>query len=171
MQKLSVSLFTGFALTALLYVGPGVQADGGHGQFKMRLHGFNEVPAVSSTGSGEFSARIRGDVIDWELSYTELEGTTTTAAHIHFGQQDVNGGVSAFLCGGTTPPCTAGSGIFSGTLTAADIAGPAVQGINTGEIMELISAMRAGNTYVNVHTNKYPGGEIRGQIRDNRPKD
>lgn len=170
MQKLSVSLFTGFALTSLLYVA-GVQADGERGQFKTRLNGFNEVPAVSSTGSGEFSARIRGDIIDWELAYTELEGTTTTAAHIHLAQKDVNGGVSVFLCGGTTPPCTAGSGIFRGTITATDVTGPAAQGINAGEIAELISAMRAGNTYVNVHTNKHPGGEIRGQIRDNRPED
>jgi hypothetical protein len=48
---------------------------------------------------------------------------------------------------------------------AADVIGPQDQGIGPGEFRELIRAMRAGATYANVHTVKYPGGEIRGQIR------
>ncbi|HYU44186.1 MAG TPA: CHRD domain-containing protein [Vicinamibacteria bacterium] len=134
---------------------------------KARLQGFNEVPAISSTGSGEFTAHIRGDAVDWELSYQGLEGTVTTAAHIHLGQKDVNGGVSVFFCGGpTTPPCTPASGSFSGTFTASDVIGPVAQGIAPGELSELIAAIRAGQTYANVHTNKHPGGEIRGQVRE-----
>jgi len=35
------------------------------------------------------------------------------------------------------------------------------QGLDTGELAELISALRAGATYVNVHSNRWPGGEIR----------
>ena len=171
MRKLNATLLAGLAMTSLFYVGAGVQANDDRDQFKARLRGFNEVPAVSSTGGGEFSARIRGDAIDWELSYEGLEGTATTAAHIHFGQKDVNGGVSVFLCGGTTPPCTTGSGTFRGTFTAADVAGPVAQGIAAGEIAELIAAIRARKTYANVHTNKHPGGEIRGQIRGNRDDD
>lgn len=171
MRKFNATLLAGLAVTSLFYVGAGVQANDDHDQFKARLRGFNEVPAVSSTGGGEFSARIRGDVVDWELRYEGLEGTATTAAHIHFGQKDVNGGVSVFLCGGTTAPCTNGSGTVRGSFTAADVAGPAAQGIGAGEIAELIAAIRAGKTYANVHTNKYPGGEIRGQIRDNRDDD
>ena len=165
MVKLNASLLAGFAVASLFYVGAGVQAEGDHGQLRARLQGFNEVPAVSSTGGGEFRARILGDIVDWELSYEGLEGSVTTAAHIHFGQKDVNGGVSVFLCGGPTPPCTPGSGTFRGSFSAAEVLGPAAQGIAAGEIAELISAVRAGNTYVNVHTNKYPGGEIRGQVR------
>ena len=168
MQKLSVSLLAGLAAASLFYVGAGAQADDDHGKLRARLQGFNEVPAVFSTGGGEFRARIHGDIVDWELSYEGLEGSITTAAHIHFGQKDVNGGVSVFLCGGTAPACTTGSGTFQGTFSAADVVGPAVQGISAGEIAELISAVRAGNTYVNVHTNKHAGGEIRGQVRGNR---
>lgn len=165
MRKLSARLSTSIAVASLLSAGNGAQADSERDHFKARLHGFNEVPAVSSTGSGAFSAHIRGDIIEWELTYAGLEGTATTAAHIHFGQRDVNGGVSVFLCGGTTPPCTAGSGNLRGSFSAADVAGPTAQGLNPGEIAELISAIRAGKTYVNVHTNKHPAGEIRGQIR------
>lgn len=172
MRKLHKSLLGGLAVTSLLYVGSGVWADDDRDQFKARLKGFEEVPAVSSTGSGRFSARIRGDSIEWELSYERLEGTVTTAAHVHFGQKDVAGGVSFFLCGGGgKPPCPNPSGDFSGTAFAADIVGPTAQGIAPGEIAEAIRAMRAGITYANVHTNKHPGGEIRGQIRGDRDDD
>ena len=134
---------------------------------KARLDGYQEVPAVSSTGSGTLDLRIDDDAqaVDFELTYENLEGTTTTASHIHLGQPGVNGGVSVFFCGGGgRPACTPTSGSFSGTFTAADIIGPTAQGIAPGEFAELVRAMRAGVTYVNVHTNKHPGGEIRGVI-------
>ena len=136
--------------------------------FKTQLDGFHEVPAISSTGSGTFTAVLSKDetTITYELSYTGLEGTITTAAHIHLGQLDVNGGVSAFLCGGGgKPACSATSGTVTGTITAADVIGPTAQGIAAGELSDLVTALRAGVTYVNVHTEKHPGGEIRGQIK------
>ena len=163
MERMKVT--TTLAVLALLGAADAARADQ---TVKAQLHGFNEVPAISSTGSGEFTAKIRGeDAVDWELSYEGLEGTPTTASHIHFGQKDVNGGVSVFFCGGpTTPACTPGSGAFSGTFTAADVIGPVGQGIALGDLSELIAAIRAGQTYANVHTNKHPGGEIRGQVRE-----
>lgn len=144
--------------------------NGGKKAFKADLEGFSEVPAISSTGSGEFEARLgvneAGDrVLRYELSYENLEGTTTTQAHVHVGQKSVNGGVSYFLCGGGgKPPCPAISGTVTGEVTAADIIGPAGQGVAPAEFDEVIEAMRAGVSYANVHTNKHPGGEIRGQI-------
>lgn len=131
------------------------------------LDGYSEVPAVSTTGTGEFVARINQSetAIDYVLSYQNLEGSSTIAAHIHLGQEAVNGGVSAFLCSGTKPPCPTTSGTVSGTITAADIVGPTAQGIAPGELAELIRAIRAGFTYANVHTTKHPGGEIRGPVR------
>lgn len=167
MRNLNTKLLAGLAMTSLLYAGSGAWADDDERNFfKARLTGFSEVPAVSSTGRGVWTARIRGDSVDWELSYEGLEGTTTAASHIHLGQKDVNGGVSVFFCGGSpTTLCTPGSGAFSGTFRAADVVGPAVQGIAPGEFAELIRAIRAGKTYINVHTNKHPGGEIRGQVR------
>lgn len=175
MRKLTKGLLGGVAATSLLCGGFAALADNDGNErnhFKARLKGFTEVPSVSSTGRGEFTARIRGDTIEWTLSYEGLEGTTTTAAHVHFGQKSVNGGVSFFLCSGAgQPACTPGSGSFSGTATAADILGPVVQGIAVGEMAELIRAMRAGKTYANVHTNKHGGGEIRGDISAARNDD
>ena len=54
---------------------------------------------------------------------------------------------------------------MTGTVVAADVVGPAGQGIAPGQIDELMRAMRAGVTYADLHTTQYPGGEIRGQIR------
>ena len=167
MRKFSKSLLGGLALTSLLCTASGVWADDDRDQFKARLIGFGEVPAVSSTGTGRFQARIVDDSsIDFKLTYEGLEGTVTTAAHVHLGNKSDSGGVSYFLCGGGgRPACTATSGTFTGTVTAADVIGPAAQGIAAGEIAEIIRAMRAGVTYANVHTNKHTTGEIRGQIR------
>jgi hypothetical protein len=143
-------------------------ADRGGRMMKASLIGLSEVPSISSTGRGQLLARIADDesAIDYTLSYQNLEGTTTAAAHIHLGQRGVNGGVSAFLCGGGgKPACPPVSGSVTGTITAADVIGPASQGIAAGELAELIAAMRHQATYANVHTDKHPSGEIRGQIK------
>jgi hypothetical protein len=145
------------------------------------LTGYEEVPAVSTVGNGQFRARISNDgsSIQWELAYSDLEGTVQQS-HIHLGQSGVNGGISVFLCTnlGNGPvgiqPCPAAPALISGVISANDVSPniPATgaartQGIDTGEIGELINAMRAGTTYVNVHTTKWPGGEIRKQINGN----
>jgi hypothetical protein len=139
----------------------------GHGGFHASLKGFEEVPAISTTGTGTFEATLAtvgGDpVIRYRLEYSGLEGTAM-ASHIHLGQPDVNGGVSAFLCGGGDKPACPPSGAVRGTVDRADVIGPAGQGIAAGEIEEIIAAMEAGMAYVNVHTDKHPGGEIRGQV-------
>jgi hypothetical protein len=137
-------------------------------RFSGRLHGYQEPPSVSSTGHGTFVARLDGDGnLEYKLSYGDLEGATVFFAHIHLGQRSVNGGVAAFLCGGgDKPPCPQAGGTVEGVIDPADVVGPAGQGLAPGEFVELIRAMRAGMTYANVHTNKHPGGEIRGQIQD-----
>ena len=148
------------------------------------LTGYEEVPSVSTVATGTFDARISKDEsqIEWELSYSDLEGTVTQA-HIHFGQKDVNGGISVWLCGNPRPapipPATAPPAItppagtatcppppatISGIATAAQVVGPSGQGISAGEFAELLRAIRAGKTYANVHSTKFEGGEIRSQI-------
>ena len=165
MKRLCICLVFAPAVLAALLVGSSVIAHDSD-EADARLSGFQEVPSVVSRGSGSFRARINDTTIEWQLSYGGLEGVPAVA-HVHVGQKGANGGVSAFFCGGAgKPPCPP-SGTISGVITAADVLGPAGQGVAAGEIEDLIRAMRAGVTYVNVHTSKHPGGEIRGQVNVN----
>jgi hypothetical protein len=150
--------------------------DGG----KTRLSGYQEVvggPGPTSTGSvstaarGTFRFQVRDDPlrIHYVLKYEDLEGGTVSQAHIHFAERHVGGGVIAFLCGGSKPACTTPDGRFEGDILAADVIGPADQGIQAGALTEVIRAIRAGAVYANVHsTPSYPEGEIRGQLPGGR---
>jgi CHRD domain len=142
------------------------------------LTGYEEVPVVSTVGNGQFIARISTDEqsIQWWLSYSNLEGAVQQS-HIHLGQLGVNGGISVFLCTnlGNGPvgvqTCPDPPATISGTINPDQVSPniPATaqaigQGLGTGQIAELIKAMRAGTTYVNIHTVTWPGGEVRKQI-------
>src|ERR687894_921873 len=73
---------------------------GGGGEAGARLSGFEEVPVVLTEGDGKFMARVnRGDptTIDFGLSWEDLEGGNVSQAHIHLGQELVNGGIAAWL--------------------------------------------------------------------------
>jgi CHRD domain len=137
------------------------------------LSGYMEVPAISTTANGKFRAEITtGNKIKYRLRYSDVEGVSITQAHIHFAQKGVNGGITVFLCSNLgngpvgTPACPAAPGEVTGTLTADDmVAGAAAQGIEAGEFGELRRAIRNGFTYVNIHSETWPGGEARGQLR------
>jgi hypothetical protein len=151
--------------------------------FRGSLSGDNEVPVVSTEASGRFSAQVSnsGDSISYRLSYDELEGNVTQA-HIHVGQKNVNGGISVWLCAnpallppttvippGTqacpTPPAT-----IEGVITPTEVVGPVPQGIDAGEFDELLRAIREGNSYANVHSTRFPGGEVRSQLEPGRSR-
>ena len=161
-------------LAAGLLVASLAGAAGGKKNLKAdALTGYQENPDVSTAAAGSFTATIddEAQTITYKLSYSGIEGGTVSASHIHFGKRAVNGGVSAFLCsGGDKPACPATDGTVSGVIDAADIIGPVSQGIGLGSFDELVAAMRAGHTYVNVHSTgavpEWPGGEIRAQIND-----
>jgi hypothetical protein len=136
-----------------------------------RLTGFQEDPLVFSTpGSATFAATIndQAQTINFRLSWKDLP-TDVQQSHIHFGGPRQSGGVAVFLCTnlGNSPgtqACPAGDATITGTITAANVIGPTAQGIAPGEFAELVRALRAGVTYVNIHTTERPGGEIRAQI-------
>jgi hypothetical protein len=144
-----------------------------------KLTGFEEVPSISTEGNGTFEAKIDRSAkeIDFKLSYDDLE-SDVTQGHIHLGQRGVNGAIVVFFCSniGTGPPGTPAcpgprEGTVTGTITPDDVlditgAEPPVggQGIAAGEFDELVDAIKAGVTYVNVHSEQWPAGEVRGQI-------
>lgn len=133
------------------------------------LTSFQEVPANVTPGFGEIQLTINDatQTITFRMRWSGLAGGSATASHIHIGQAGVNGGVSAFLCGGSTKPaCPGGASgsIANGTIVPADVIGPAGQGVNAGDWNKLVQAIRAGKAYANIHNQTWPGGEIRGQI-------
>jgi len=140
-------------------------ADGRGNKLHTRLSPLNEVPSIISDASAEFDATIQNDQITFELKFQNLSANLA-ASHIHIGQRGANGGVSAFLCGGGgQPDCPAAtSGTITGTITAANVVGPAAQGVAAGEFAKLIRAIRAGVAYVNAHNARFPAGEMRGQL-------
>ena len=164
-------------LAAVATVGT-VAVAGGGGEVREDLTGYQEVPAISTEGNGTFRARIdaRDEQIRYRLTYSDLEGDVLQA-HIHIGQRAVNGAIVAFLCSNLpspppdTPECPASPGTVEGTIESQDVrdttgATPPVggQGIEAGAFDELVNAIRAGVTYANVHSTKWPGGEIRAQL-------
>lgn len=155
----------------LLLGGSAASARGGDDDdTRTRLLGYEEVPAISTDGKGSFRAEIsqRNQELEYRLQYQGLSAPVQQA-HIHFGQFAVNGGISVFLCSNLgngpagTPECP-DSGTVKGTLTAAQVVGPGLQGIDPGDFDKLVDAIDAEIAYVNVHTDRYTGGEIRGQL-------
>jgi hypothetical protein len=144
---------------------------GGPSNFSAELTGGNEVPAVSTKGGGEFRATLQNNntEIAFELKYADLSGPAS-AAHIHFGQSFTGlGGIVVHLCGsGGTAACPGAAGTVTGAFGAGRVVNVPAQGIAAGEFAELLAAIRAGHTYVNVHTEASPQGEIRGQIKPGR---
>ena len=63
-----------------------------------------------------------------------------------------------------TQACPAAPATITGVIEAANIIGPAGQGIAAGQFDEFLRAIRADSAYVNVHTDPHPGGEIRANI-------
>jgi len=168
MRKASVAVF--FLSIVLLAAAVPVHAQGGTAV--TRLRGFEEVPALSNPAGGTFNATINedGTEMTYELHYFNIEGSVTQA-HLHFGQRSVNGGIMIFLCSNLgngpagTQACPQGNATITGTITASNVgSGAASQGVAAGELFSVLRGIRGGVVYANVHTDVFPGGEIRGQL-------
>ena len=165
------SLLVLATMRSLLVLGTEGKAE----QLAALLTGYEESPSVSTTARGLFAATIDddGDVIRYSETFSGLQGPVTQS-HIHIAQPGVNGSIVIFLCQtsanpdptGLAPQCPQ-EGTVRGTITAANvIAGStASQQLKAGDLAAVITAIRAGMAYANVHTTPSPGGEIRGQIR------
>ena len=134
-------------------------------KFSAHLIGYNETPSLNSTGAGGLSLTIGNNQITFDLTYSGLSGPPLVA-HVHVGQPGVAGGVSFFFCGGGGKPACPNntSGEVKGTVVPADIVGPTAQGFAAGDFASVVKAIQAGFTYANMHTTKFPAGEIRGQL-------
>ncbi len=151
-----------FAATATA----GLAQGHGQGEFKASLSGYNEVPSVLTPASGQVTLTVSSDQksLNITASFTALLGVAHSAG-LYLGLPATTGGLIAPICGGTKPACpTAANGTVSVTVVAADIAAISAQGLAAGDLESVIQALASGAVYVNVVTDKFATGEIRGQF-------
>lgn len=130
--------------------------------FRAQLTGDQEVPPVATdtSGTAKFHVDRQSTRLTYRLDIRDADGAFGVAgAHIHCAPAGQNGPVAAFLAQ-PVPGGLDGRVMVSGTLTDADVI-PTACGT---DIAQLVDAMRAGDTYVNVHSSANPSGEVRGQI-------
>lgn len=110
------------------------------------LSGANEVPAVTASSSGK--AYVTYNSVSSSLDYVLITNAlTATAAHLHSG---ATGSAGAVLYSLTTPVAGAGSVTTTGTVTVSATDA---------------QTLKAGNTYINIHTAANANGELRGQVQ------
>jgi hypothetical protein len=147
----------------------------GGGNASTHMTGDAEVPPRETPAQGQAVFRVNADETAIEYSLNVANIDNVIMAHIHLGPPTCQCPIAVWLTDGP-PPFASGGGPFDGrladgTITAADLTGP----MAGKTIAEFVAEMRAGNTYVNVHTNDgvaptntgpgdFPGGEVRGQI-------
>lgn len=137
--------------------------------FSATMTGAEEVPAVPTTATGTATFTISGTQINYTVNVTNLQNPVVS--HIHIAPMGQNGPVRLNLCGtgAPVPACATGNGVLATGSNGTTVGSPPIT------FDDLVAAMRAGNAYVNVHTddaqppsNTGPGdmasGEIRGQI-------
>jgi len=127
-------------------------------KFTAQLSGDQQVPPIQTSASGMAWFKPMQDSIWFKVNVTNIQGVTM--AHIHSGKQGENGPPIIPLYKSDTPLQQ-----MSGILTKGNITADISQGPMAGkQISDLITAMQNGETYVNIHTQQNPDGEIRGQI-------
>ena len=147
-------------------------------QFTAKFSGFEEVGALGagetgailSTGQGTLDLTLdqQSQTLAFTLTYSGL--SSVTQSHIHFGKRHVAGGIMVFFCSNLQNPppgtqsCPASAGTVSGTITAASVLSVPGQNISAGDFNALTAALLSNPAYGNIHTSKFPSGEIRAQI-------
>ena len=143
------------ALALILVFGGAVLADSR--TYVTHLTGAEEVPARDTPAQGQAIFRLSKDGTELYYKLIVANIDNVTAAHIHLAVAGTNGAIVAPLYSGPI------SGRFSGVL-AEGVITSLVGPLAGHPLSHLIEHFDMGDTYVNVHTTQFPGGEIRGQI-------
>jgi hypothetical protein len=177
MRSLALTAVTiGFAIAGLA-----AQGHNHTSRASAELDSTQETPAViSPSAAGTFTAVIddNAQTIQYQLRFDGLEAPVTQS-HIHIAQPDVSGSIVVWLCQTAAAPdpvntqtqqCPVNGGTITGTIVPSDVRTVAAQGFAStlsasDKFDRLVTAIRSGNAYANVHTSQSPAGEIRGQIK------
>ena len=130
--------------------------------FNAPLSGQKEVPQVNTQAMGMAEFTSNGENVDYLIKTTNIEGVT--AGDIHSGVEGENGPVIVSLFKFDLPQNEISK---SGIITTDMLKGP----MEGKTIADLISSLKNGNIYVNIHTEQNPNGEIRGQILVNEKEE
>ena len=123
-------------------------------KFSASLSGSQEVPPNTSTAKGWAWLKLMGDTVWYKVNATGID--KVTMAHIHNAKTGENGDPIAML----QIAKSSGPTLAQGNITGSDLMGS----LAGKSIADLVAKMQSGETYVNVHTDANPNGEIRGQI-------
>src|SRR3954451_2166603 len=139
--------------------GTGMSASTQSKHFDAKLSGKNEVPPKDTKATGTATFNVIGtSSLSYEVNVKDMQ--MVTAAHIHQGKAGQNGPVLVTLFNNPTPSAMTNGLLSKGTITATNLEGP----LAGKQVTDLISMIKSGGTYANVHTTANPMGEIRGQI-------
>lgn len=127
-------------------------------KFTAKLSGDQEVPPVTTSGKGWAWVNPMEESVWFKVNVTGLD--KVTAAHIHSAKSGENGDVVVTLFKSDSPTGPKDGALAEGNFTATDLEGP----MKGKTLSDLVTAMKNGETYVNVHTEANPKGEIRGQL-------
>ena len=123
-------------------------------KFSASLSGSQEVPPNTSTAKGWAWLKPMGNTVWYKVNATGID--KVTMAHIHNAKTGENGDPIAML----QIAKSSGPTLAQGNITGSDLMGS----LAGKSIADLVAKMQSGETYVNVHTDANPNGEIRGQI-------
>jgi hypothetical protein len=124
-------------------------------KFAATLSGQEEVPPTNSQATGMADFTITGENAEYSVNASNIQGVT--AGHIHSGGQGENGPIVVTLFKNDSPTNEVSE---TGSITVDKLEGP----LAGKQLTDLVTAMRNGEIYVNIHTEQNPNGEIRGQI-------
>jgi hypothetical protein len=125
-------------------------------EYSAKLGGSEVVPPVDTKASGEAMFTPEGKGLKYRVTTQGLENVT--GMHVHLGKKGENGPpVGMILKGAKKGPLP----LTEGTISKKDLAGK----LKGKDVKALVAEMEKGNAYLNIHTEKHPNGEIRGQIQ------
>jgi CHRD domain len=168
---------------AFLLLGTQGKADDTN-KYSATYSGFEEVGALNAETGAIFSP-AQGNLtlnvdkgnqfINFQLTYSGFTNNVTQS-HIHFGKEHVPGGIMVWFCSNLNPPpatqppnlqpCPLTGGTVTGTIMSTNVVGPTTQNVNAGDFSALLAALQSNSVYGNIHTTKFPAGEIRGQVQN-----
>jgi hypothetical protein len=130
-------------------------------KYTAKLSGKEEVPPNESPATGLAWVKTMNETVGYKVNVTDID--KATAAHIHFGEAGKNGPIILTLYKSDKP-----TELKNGTLGEANVTASNLEGPMKGKaITDLVTAMKNGTTYVNVHSTDFPDGEMRGQLKVN----